>query len=922
MAGYLLLIRKIRLPLLIFTVVILIGLTISWSVHRLNEERIRIATQITAEQVVLRIESWIDSRVHSLRRLQREAPGIGGNSIEDFRNAAQLLYQTYSGFQAINWIDSTGVIRMIYPVEGNEPALGRNLYEHAEPSVPDALSKAIASGELRRTGSVQLLQGGNGFATYLPVHDPEGRLVGLINGVFRVDDLIHTCLAESSLRERYRFACVDSLGRVVSHHNKPEVDLSRPDQTVISVNIVDVPWRFVMAPSQAFRNRFQTWTVLYLHLATSIVALVAALLTLMIQNRQRSLHAREREYRELFEGSHDPVYMSSLEGTILAANGAMIELFGYSADELTRLNAVDLYANPKDRGKLHEDISGKGFVRGYPVTLRSRDGRLLDCLLTTNLRHDDHGRPSGYQGIIRDVTEQNRAHSALQASEENLATLLDSIGDAVIATDTQGLILRMNPVACRITGWSFEEAAGRPLPEVLKVYESGALDKVINPVERVMRDGNILHLTTGTMLVDRDGKRYHIADSGAPIRGRDGSISGVVLVFRDITVEHHLQEQLRQAQKMEAIGRLAGGVAHDFNNLLTAITGNTDLALLRLEPGDPIHHELEQVQKTAERAANLTRQLLAFSRRQIISSRPVDLNRILGEMGTMLGRLIGEHIELKLQLAADLPRVLSDPAQIEQVIMNLVVNAADAMPEGGVLTIESERATLNAASAEKVTGLAAGEYALLHVSDTGTGIPQEVQNRIFEPFFTTKQGGKGTGLGLATVYGIVKQAGGDVQLRTRIGEGSRFTVYLPGVRIQGQAEPDQTLETPRLNGKESILVVEDETAVADLTTRALIQYGYEAVSAGNGEEALEICNNRSEPFDLVVTDVVMPKMGGVEFVRVLETLWPEIRVLFISGYHEELNIERVKLSRHQYLQKPFRPVELLQRIRALLDAEL
>jgi len=912
--------RYLILPLIIFLLFLAIGYGISWQLRRFNRAQLKLATRVTGEQISLRLEAWIDTRVNSLRRLTLDIPPRNGGDPTRFRLSAGNLIDTYKGFQAVNWIDSTWVIRVVMPEGGNEAALNRDLHKHPEQSVKMALSRAAEDSELHRTNRIQLLQGGYGFATYLPVRDDRGAIEGFINGVFRVDSLVNTCLREDKLRKQYQFAFVDNQGVVVYNHNMPEVTGVETDEIRTPVRIVDAPWTFVLAPSPSYLRTYQTPLNHVALLLATLLGIGGALVTWVLQERQRAVRASEEKYRTLFQSSRDAIYVTTPEGHFISANQALVDLFGYSSDELFRLNVQDLYAHDGDRDALIHELEDKGTIRDYEVKLRRRDGGLIDCLLTSNLHYGPDGAVDQFQGIIRDVTARKKAEQALRASEENLSTILDSIGDAVIATDTRGIVTRMNPVACHLTGWSLKDAAGHKLNEIFRILTAKTRQPAENPVDRVLREERVVGLANGTILIDRNGHEHVIADSGAPIRDRDGLISGVVLVFRDVTHEHQLQDQLRQAQKMEAIGRLAGGVAHDFNNLLTAITGNADLAMLKAGEDSEVSHELLEIQQTSERAGNLTRQLLAFSRRQVVSARLVDLNTILGEMGGMLGRIIGEHIELHLALADDLPMVKVDPAQMEQVVVNLAVNAADAMPGGGELTIRTEKVHLEAEHLSDPSQMAAGDYVQLTVVDTGVGMEPEVRERIFEPFFTTKKGGKGTGLGLATVYGIVKQSEGDIQVLSRTGEGSTFHIYLPAGRSSVQPESSILEEPSDLHGSENLLVVEDEVAVADLTIRALEQYGYVVHRAANGVEALDICRKLDEPLDMVITDVVMPRMGGVELAHSLAELWPDTPILFMSGYHEELTLSRGELRQQNvYLQKPFRPADLLKRVREMLD---
>jgi len=378
------------------------------------------------------------------------------------------------------------------------------------------------------------------------------------------------------------------------------------------------------------------------------------------------------------------------------------------------------------------------------------------------------------------------------------------------------------------------------------------------------------------------------------------------------------QFQLQQSQKLEVIGQLAGGVAHDFNNMLTAIIGYTDLSLRRVGLENPIRRNLEETKKAAERAASLVRQLLAFSRKQILEPKVLDLNDVVKDMQKMLTRLIGENIQLATTLEAELGSVKADPNQVEQIIMNLVVNARDAMPRGGRVTIETANITIDDQS---VKHLKPGEYVMLAVCDTGSGMDQETQRRIFEPFFTTKAVGKGTGLGLSTVYGIVKQSGGYIWVNSEPGMGTMFKVYLPRID-DATTVTDEKLapETTALRGSETILLVEDEDVVRGLTRKILMQAGYNVLDAKGGEEALRVCRVYAGPIDLLLTDVVMPEISGKEVADRLAELRPAIRVLFMSGYTDEAIVQhRVLDANVEFIQKPFTWIGLTRKVRDVLN---
>ena len=382
-----------------------------------------------------------------------------------------------------------------------------------------------------------------------------------------------------------------------------------------------------------------------------------------------------------------------------------------------------------------------------------------------------------------------------------------------------------------------------------------------------------------------------------------------------------LEEQLRQAQKMDALGRLAGGVAHDFNNLLTVIKGNSDLALERVKPTDAVHGNCEQIRRVADRAALLTRQLLAFSRRQMLQPKILDLNELIVEMGRLLQRLLREDIEYKVQLAEPLGRVQADPGQMEQVLLNLIVNASDAMPRGGTLTIETENVTVDERYAQSHAPMAPGDYVMLAVSDTGYGMEASTKARIFEPFFTTKEPGKGTGLGLATVYGVVKQSSGYIFVDSAPGAGARFEIYLRQVLDKAQTAPAEERAAKLRGGRETVLLVEDEADVRTLICEFLKAAGYQVLTAADGEEGLDIGQKFGEEIDILVTDVVMPRLRGPELAKRLKRLLPDLKVVYMSGYTEEFSEGPNLLESGSFLQKPFSRDTLLRQIHDALKGK-
>jgi PAS domain S-box-containing protein len=514
------------------------------------------------------------------------------------------------------------------------------------------------------------------------------------------------------------------------------------------------------------------------------------------------------------------------------------------------------------------------------------------------------------------VSGRRNAESRLREQREWLQVTLSSIGDAVITTDLNGLINFMNPAAELLTGSTMPRAANKPLNEVLQVIDGDSHQIFELPVSQA-REGMVNTIT----LASSDGTRRQLDYRSAHIRNQVGQTTGAVLVFSDITDRKHLEDQLRQAQKMEAVGCLAGGVAHDFNNLLTAIMGYSQLLMMRVPADDPSRQDLQEISKAGERAATLTRQLLAFSRKQVMEPKILDLNAVVGDTSKMLSRLIGEDIHLRAIFDPRLNTVEADPGQIEQVLMNLVVNARDAMPHGGRITIETSNVELDEAYTSQHVGVRPGQYVMIAVSDTGCGMDAETQARIFEPFFTTKEVGKGTGLGLSTVYGIVKQSGGHIWIYSETGRGTTFKVYLPPAKTGTETWKPAAQPSLLPGGTETVLLAEDEVQVRDFAARVLRELGYTVIEARNGREAITAASEAGQKIDILLTDVIMPEMGGKSLSDWIRGRIPGVKVLFISGYTEGAISNLGELNPGvAFLQKPFTPGELARKVRELLNA--
>jgi PAS domain S-box-containing protein len=517
---------------------------------------------------------------------------------------------------------------------------------------------------------------------------------------------------------------------------------------------------------------------------------------------------------------------------------------------------------------------------------------------------------------MADRRERMLAERALKESEERYRSLIETIKDWVWASDLDGRILFSNQAAERITGFRPSELVGRNVLEFLDPSETdGREPSWFGPAEDSGTDSRPIRWR------HRDGTVRHLETSAVPTLNAAGVRDGYRGVARDVTERVVLEAQLRQSQKMEAVGTLAGGIAHDFNNALTTIIGFSELLSDRLGPAES-GEELDAIMKAAQHSAALTRQLLAFSRRQVLDPTVLDLREVIRELEKMLRRVIGENIHLTVQSDADLARVKADRGQIEQVLMNLSVNARDAMAAGGSLTIDTRNVALDDGFVLAHPDVTPGPYVMLRVSDTGQGMSAAVLSRMFEPFFTTKPKGRGTGLGLSMVYGIVKQSGGHIDAFSEPGRGTTFRIYLP----VAAAEQPNAVAAPgldRLHGSETVLLAEDEEPVRMLTQRILEQYGYQVISTRSAEEALELAAGLGESIDLILTDAVLPNISGPELARRLEKQLPNLRVLFISGYSDGGAAGQGLLSeRDVILQKPFGAIALLQNVRRLLDAPL
>jgi two-component system, cell cycle sensor histidine kinase and response regulator CckA len=654
-----------------------------------------------------------------------------------------------------------------------------------------------------------------------------------------------------------------------------------------------------------------------------VAAIVGNYRDITVRKRaEEALKASEERYRRIVESTSDGIWMYDANGITTFMNHRMAEMLGCGVEEAVG-QSVFLFVDKTRRVEAEAGMANRkrGLTERLDFAYRRKDGTELWTSVHANTMFDAEGRFEAGLAVVTDVSARRR-HDEMRA---RLAAIVESSEDAIISTSKEGAVTSWNLGAEKLYQYSGDEMMGRP---IFLLIPTAIMEEERLILERAAQGNAVLPYETECRR--KDGTRVEVAVTVSPIRDTAGGVIGVSKVARDLTTRRQVEatlrrteEQFRQAQKMEAVGRLAGGVAHDFNNLLSVILSYADLILQDLKLGDPMRDDVEEVRAAGGRASELTKQLLAMSRQQVLQPRVLDINVVLAGMQRMLGRLLGEDLELTVLPEHAIGRVLADPGQIEQVVMNLAVNARDAMKDGGKLTIETSNVEFDAAYVGAHFGVAAGQYVLLALSDTGSGMDAATQARIFEPFFTTKDVGKGTGLGLATVFGIVKQSGGQIAVYSEPGRGTTFKIYLPRTDREDVAETAAVSagKTTPVRGWETILLVEDEEKVRAVACQILRRNGYEVLETSNGGEAFLVSKEFPAKIHLLLTDVVMPRMSGRRLAEELAPQRPGMKVLFASGYTDDTIIHHGVLDAGvSFLQKPFTPATLLRKVRAVLDA--
>ncbi len=637
-----------------------------------------------------------------------------------------------------------------------------------------------------------------------------------------------------------------------------------------------------------------------------------------MKHTEQQLQEREKQFREIFEGSRDGFVMVNTDQHIINANPAFCKMLGYTFDEL--LEIENFYQITPKRWQPWEEkeiwrkhLLQKGYSGIYEKEYIRRDGKVIPVELQSYAVFDAEGTVLYLWGVARDITERRKAEEALRESEGRLQGIFQASPDPLVVYDAAGCTQYVNPAFTDVFGWTLEELLGDRIPFIPEdcVMETSAT------FEAMIRSGKTGQMQTKRLT--KHGGSIEVLISAAMIPGPEGEPAGLVVNLTDMREQRELESRFQQAQKMESVGRLAGGVAHDFNNMLGAISGHAELALIQTDKSNPVYTDLQEIVKAARRSADLTRQLLAFARRQPAEPKVLDLNAAVSGMLKMLQRLIGEEIELVWKPGEEVWKIRMDPAQVDQILANLCVNARDAIPGVGTIVMETRNVILDESYCLGHPGFQPGQYAMLSVSDTGTGMDREVLDKIFEPFFTTKKMGEGTGLGLATVYGIVKQNSAFINAYSEPGQGTTFTIYFPGLNqdLDARHQPDAVAPG---RGSEIVLMVEDDASILSVSRQMLEKFGYSVLTALTPSEALQQAKHQSEPIQLLLTDVVLSEMNGKELGERLKQSSPDLKILYMSGYSPDVIMHRGILEKDvNFIQKPFSLNDLAGKVREVLD---
>jgi PAS domain S-box-containing protein len=896
---------------------------------RLRELRgdVRVQLSVEGQALAAAIERRMTllNGLHAFVELELGTPEFA----RDYPLFASRLHDTVPGVRNLA-VARGSVYEIVYPLEGNERVLQYDLLADVRPDVREDARRALEGGGTVVSGPIELVQGGIGLIARRAIHR-DGRVWGLVVVVVDLGPILKEAGLdqppsdlEVAVRVQARRAFVGRDETFATDSENLRIPL-----TDLGLEIAGLPaegWQRRLAPER------RLWTA-----TGAVLGLIPMGLVFVLTWRQRVRTAYHQETERLVEERTAALARTS----VIVENSPVVLVrwkpgerwpveyvsdniaqFGFRAEDFRsgRLVWADILT-PDDRERMQREtardrVAGARQTR-HEYRIVTADGRVRWMEDRTSVVEMAAGRLI-HQGIIIDITERKQREEAGREAELRLRGILDRVQLLAVMVDAGGRVTFCNSCLLGVTAWTRDEIVGRDWFE-LSVPESDR-DRLRQRFQQAMVEG-AFGVSIDSPIVTRDGSLRQVIWDDVVIRDSSGDVIGAASFGRDMTEQRQLETQYRQSQKMEAVGQLAGGIAHDFNNLLQVIAGYANLVLEDLPSGAPLFAEIAEIKRASDRATRLVRQLLAFSRRQAMERRQIEPNATIGQLLTMLHRVIGEHIELDFRPADDLPLVNADPGQIEQALVNLCVNARDAMPGGGCITISTELEVVGEEFCGRHPWARPGEFVVVQVADTGPGIPPDILDHIFEPFFTTKEVGKGTGLGLATVYGIVKQHDGMIDVTARRGGGAAFRIFLPATREAVRLEEKHDAAGPAGPGHETILLAEDEELVRNLALRVLEHGGYRVLVAKDGAEAIALVESRGADIDLALLDVVMPKANGPQVRARIRDIQPGMAVLFCSGYSRQMLPESVVPEDEtiELLLKPYAPRVLLDRIRAALS---
>jgi len=894
-----------------------------WAVQdRSYRERLAVETEVTAEQTAKRLGDWIADRMNlSAYLAEKWADDYADNTTRFVGDAGQFV-ERFPGFQALNWIDPEGVIRIVVPYEENQGALNVQLANHPNPAVPTALRDATLTRHLTRTPAfIDLLQGGKGFATYRPIYNDEGVLLGYINAVFRVNALVETCLNRLRVSKQFQFAIRESTGELVYPTGEEPAFLASPDTVAVRVDVADQPWEFYVAPTPAYLRERAAWVHHLLIPAGLLVALTLVLLERAIWYRSRALHATQAQYRDLFEEAPVAYFSINPDGSIDRANRGAEAITGIPKERLVGMSVNEIYADtpsglPHARRILDSVRKGE-LVRGVELEMRRADGATLWVLQSVHGVYDENRRLAHFRFTVTDITDRRNA----EAARARLSAAIEQSEEGVVILEPDGAIVYVNSAFRAINADAASDAHGVRIQDLLR--QEAVEEEVLASLDTALAEG--LRWQRAYTLAREGGGERHIVCALSPVHDDSGRLINFALIQRDVSHEVKLQDQLRQAQKMESIGRLAGGIAHDFNNILQSLLGYATLAKEQLHDPEEAAQCLEEIERAGRRAVDLVAQILAFGRKSDNALQTVSLRLVVHEVADLLRGSLPEHIALSVTEEDTEYYIRADATKLHQIMMNLASNAVRAMQEGGgTLSMDLHAERLDEVSAAKIPPLRPGPHMRLTISDTGMGMDEKTLERIFEPYFTTRHGGDGTGLGLATVHSLVAQHDGAIHAASVPGEGSVFTLYFPAIDATAVTENASALKveappTEAAAGGGNVLFVDDEVSIVESMSRLLHGHGFTVHGFTRAPDALAAFRVDPAAFDVLVTDFTMPEMNGLELATEIRAIRDTLPVVLCSGYGDEKGKAlREEESAFQYYLK--KPVTARALVRVILEA--